>query len=341
MKLVIYDANWPLYQPLLERFLQSPWEISSGANNIGWLVEQLPDADAMIGLELLPEARAAAKKLRLFLFPGAGVIQTSADDLPSGCHLCNVFEHEIPVAEYVLMVILMHSTRIMHYSARFREGYWDGNGRAGGELHEEIWGKKLGLVGFGHIGQTVALRAQSVGLQVEAIRRRPQAPIPTELAAMIHWVGGADDVCSLFQRSDFVVIACSLNDETRGWIGARELACLRPHALLVNVARGEIIQEEPLFRALERKQFSAALDAWYLYPDTLDQPFFGSRFPLQRLPNVIATPHLSGWTRSMVERRMSRIAENLDRLQREQPLQRIVVTGTWTPSLDDQSVPQV
>jgi len=336
MKLVIYDTNWPLYRPLLERFLQTSWTISSGANNIEWLLEQLPGADAMIGLALPPEARAVARQLRVFLFPGAGVIQTAAEDLPSGCHLCNVFEHEIPVAEYVLMVILMHCTRVMSYSARFREGYWDGNGRAGGELHEEIYGKRLGLVGFGHIGQAVTLRAQAVGLQVEAIRREPRTPIRPDQGIMLQRIGGPGDICGLFERSDFVVIACPLNDQTRESIGARELACLQSHALLINVARAEIIQEEPLFRALERKQFSAALDVWYRYPDTLDQPFFGSRFPLQQLQNVIATPHLSGWTHAMVERRMCRIAENLDRLQTEQPLQRVVMTGTWTPSLHDQ-----
>lgn len=331
MKLVIYDSNWPLYRPILEHHLRTPWSISGGANNIRWLLEQLPDADAMLGLHLPPEARAAAGRLQLFLFPGAGALQTNTEDLPCGCRLCNVFEHETPVAEYVLMVILMHATRAMHYCARFREGYWDGNGRSGGELHEEIYGKRLGLVGFGHIGQAVALRARSVGLQVEAIRRHPDASVPPDLATAVDALSGPHDVCDLFARSDFVVISCPLNHETRGWIGARELAYLKPTSLLVNVARAEIIQEEPLFRALEQKHFSAALDVWYRYPDRPDRPFSGSQFPFQRLPNVIATPHLSGWTHPMIERRMRRIAENLDRLQRGQALQRIVMTGTWEP----------
>lgn len=114
------------------------------------------------------------------------------------------------------------------------------------------------------------------------------------------------------------------------------MAHLRSHCLLVNIARAEVIQEEPLFRALERKQFSAALDVWYRYPDTPGHFLYGSDFPLQRLPNVIATPHLSGWTLSMVERRMHRIAENLDRLQRGRPLQRVVMTGIWKSSLHDE-----
>ena len=331
MKLVIYDSNWPFYRPLLERCLRTSWSISSGAADLAWLLRELPDADAMIGLTLPAAARFTARRLRLFHFPGAGVLQSGADEYPSECELCNVYEHEIPIGEYVLMVVLMHATGVLRFSARFREGYWDGTGRACGELHQEIYGKRLGLVGLGRIGQAIALRAQPLGLQVEAIRKNPRAPLPPEIEATLSAVGGPEDLCGLLARSDFVVITCPLNEETRAWIGTQELAHMPPHSLLVNVARAEIIQEEPLYRALERNQISAALDVWYRYPDTVDKPFHGSRFPFHQLPNVIATPHLSAWTSRMVERRMLRIAENLDRLYRNQPRERVVLTGTWKP----------
>lgn len=329
MKLVIYDENWRLYRPLLERYLEPSWSISAGAGNLRWLLKEVQDADALLALELPPEARNVAHKLRLFLYPGAGVPQTAPDVLPQGCSLCNVYEHEVPIAEYVLMVILMHATQVMHYSSKFREGVWDGNGRCGGEVHEEINGKRLGFLGFGRIAQAVATRAIPFGLRMEAIRRNPRHPIPSSWASVLESVNGPDRLSNLLSRSDFIVVACDLNNQTRGWIGQPELAEIRRGSLLVNVSRAEIIQEEPLFRALEEGKFSAALDVWYRYPSNSHERLSGSRFPLQQLPNVLPTPHFSAWTAPMLEKRMSRIADNLKRLSRGEPLERIVVVGTW------------
>src|SRR5262249_1986233 len=148
---------------------------------------------------------------------------------------------------------------------------------------------------------------------------------------VVEQLNGPEYLCQLFARNDFVVIACPLNNETRGWVGYRELAYLQQHALLINVARAEIIQEAALYQALEKRQFSAALDAWNNYPMTPSERSPASSFPLQKLPNVLATPHLSAWTRAMVERRMRRIAENLDHLARGERLERVVMTGTWRP----------
>lgn len=332
MKLTIYDPSWPLYRPLLERFLDTPYHISSGANDLSWLRKEISDSDALLAVELPAEVRAFARGLQLVLFPGAGVMQTDTHDLPEGCRLCNVFEHEIPIAEYVLMVILMHSTRVLHYATEFRHGCWDGNGRIGGEPHQEVYGKRIGLVGYGHIGQAIAIRARALGMRVEAITRNPHSPSRAPHAAILEGLNGTDHICELFTQNDFVVIACPLNKETRGWIGSRELAHLQPHALLVNVARAEIIQEEALFLALEHGRFFAALDVWYSYPTEPGEHLPGSRFPLQQLPNVLATPHLSAWTTAMVERRMRRIAENLDHLAKGESLERVVMTGTWRTS---------
>ncbi|HEX5425033.1 MAG TPA: NAD(P)-dependent oxidoreductase [Candidatus Acidoferrales bacterium] len=333
MKLVIYDENWRLYRPLLERYLGASWSISAGAGTLAWLLEEVQEADALLALKLPPEALALAHRLRVFLYPGAGVMQKDSGALPEGCSLCNVYEHEVPISEYVLMVILMHATQILRHSSNFRHGNWDGNGRCGGEVHEEVNGKTLGLVGFGRIAQAVAIRAQAFGLCVEAIRRDPQAPLSPQWASIVHSVYGPDRICDLFSRSDFIVIACDLNEETKEWIGWRELSHIRPQSLLVNVSRAEIIQEEPLFRVLEQRRFSAALDVWYRYPKTSRERLEGSRFPLQQLPNVLPTPHFSAWTGSMLERRMKRIAENLERLSRGEPLERVVTVGTWKPSV--------
>jgi phosphoglycerate dehydrogenase-like enzyme len=253
-------------------------------------------------------------------------MQSHEQDLPAGCGLCNVYEHEVPIAEYVMMAMLMHATRIQQYAASFREGRWDGNGRLGGETHSELFGKTVGIIGFGHIGQAVAFRARAFGLRVFAIDGMAPPPAgPTKP----DWFGGLLDLPALLTSSDFIVVACPLNESSRGMIGKKELELIRPSGLLVAVSRAEVVEEAALFEALREGRIAAALDVWYEYPARPDQVMNGSRLPFHELPNVLATPHLSAWTGAMVERRMIKIAENLDRLAAGEPLDRVVLIGTW------------
>ncbi|MFB3825242.1 MAG: 2-hydroxyacid dehydrogenase [Bryobacteraceae bacterium] len=329
MKLVIYDPAWPLYEPLLRNSLRTPWEIACADNDPGWLARQVNDADALIALKLPPELRGAARRLKIFNFPGAGVMHSRTDELPEGCALCNVYEHEIPIAEYTMMAVFLHVTRALDYRETFRRGRWDGNGRIGGEMHDEAWGKTLGLVGYGHIGQAVAARAQAFGMKVAAICEDPGTPLPPG-APRPEWLGSQADLPRLMAQSDFLVIACPVTAATLGMIGARELALMHPSAVLINVSRAEVVQEEPLFNALRDGRIAgAALDVWYQYPEEPQDVLHGSRLPFHELKNVFATPHLSAWTHAMVERRMQNIAANLDRLSRGEPIERVVFVGTW------------
>jgi phosphoglycerate dehydrogenase-like enzyme len=116
------------------------------------------------------------------------------------------------------------------------------------------------------------------------------------------------------RESDFVVVAVPLNAQTRGMLGARELALLGPDAYLINPARGPIVDEQALYEALRTRSLAgAALDTWWQYPrDGACTP--SSRFPFAALDNVIMTPHNSATTLEMVERRVQAIAANINRL---------------------------
>ena len=120
-------------------------------------------------------------------------------------------------------------------------------------------------------------------------------------------------------RSDYVAITASLGAETRGLIGERELAALKPTAVLINVARAEIVNEDALYRALETQTIAgAALDVWYRYPTAAGVTWPGTR-PFHELPNVLMTPHVSGWTDGMLEARARLIADNIARAARGEP----------------------
>jgi phosphoglycerate dehydrogenase-like enzyme len=172
----------------------------------------------------------------------------------------------------------------------------------------ELSGRAIGIIGFGHIGREIARLAAPFDMRIRHIRSRHMR---AELEALL-------------AESDFVVVTCPLSDETRGMLGAAELARMRPTASLINVARGEILDEEALYEALrDRRIRSAAIDVWYQYPRDGGSRM-PSRFPFAELENVILTPHSSAWTERVVALRFRDIASNIDRLAAGEPLTNVV-----------------
>lgn len=308
----------------LERRLDSKWRLIDHAD----LADRegaraaVAQADAVVAINFEPDLAAAATKLRMIHVPGAGTDSFEREVIPRGCALCNCFEHEGPIAEYVMLNILLHESRQNHYARLMHEGKWDGSGRHNGEFHGEAAGKTIGLIGFGHIGEAVAVRAAAMNMRVIAVRRNP---IESD---HVDWCKGMNAMPTLLAESEYVVLACPLNDGTRGLLGETQLRMLKPTAYLINPARAEIIDEAALYRALKERWFAgAALDAQYQYPPTAREVMHGSKLPFHELNNVTLTPHFSAWTEAMIERRYDRIAENLKRLARGAELLRVVVRG--------------
>jgi phosphoglycerate dehydrogenase-like enzyme len=212
------------------------------------------------------------------------------------------------MAEYVILTILALEREIFRLDRNLRAGNWKGSCVTGRPRAAELSERKLGIVGFGHIGKEVARIAASFDLPVTGIGSRHMRA----------------DLERLLADSDFVLIACPLSDETRNLIGETELALMKPTASLINVARGEIVDEKALYEALrERRIRSAAIDVWYQYPrkGALTLP---SRYPFHELENVILTPHSSGWTERVLDLRFRDIAANIDRLASGEPLINLV-----------------
>jgi phosphoglycerate dehydrogenase-like enzyme len=197
--------------------------------------------------------------------------------------------------------------------ADLRRGQWDSvwSGTPV-PLWPELAGKTLGIVGYGRIGQAVARRARAFDMDVLAIRRDAARPDPHGLA----FVRGPEALDLVLGRSDFVAITLALTADTRGLIDARRIGLMKPTAVLINVARGEVVVEDALYEALHRGAIaSAALDVWYRYPSGGGPTHPGHR-PFHTLPNVLMTPHVSGWTEGMMEARAAVIAENIQRVAR-------------------------
>jgi phosphoglycerate dehydrogenase-like enzyme len=259
----------------------------------------------------LSAAQAQRLECRLLHVPGAGAEQVACAALRPGTVVCNVHGHEVPIAEFTLHAILEHHLQLWRYPARLDAEAW-ARVYAQRPAHNEACGQTVAVLGFGHIGQEIARRARALGMHVVAVTRRGVA-VDTALAQETVAVADLEDV---LLRVHVLVVCCPLDDSTRGLLGARQLALLPPDALLVNVARAEVVDEQALYEALRSGRLGrAVLDVWYRYPQPGGEPVPPANWPLHELPNVRATPHISAITPGLLERRYGFMAQNIQRLQ--------------------------
>lgn len=269
-------------------------------------------------------ARQAARiRCRLFQVPGAGVEQVAVQALPPDCWVCNVHGHEVPIAEFAMHAVLEHALALWRYPAVLDDAAWP-RAFAQRPLHGEVAGKTVAIVGYGHIGQEVARRARAFGMATIAVTRSGQ---PRGEVAADRYVA-VSHLADVLPSTDVLLLCCPLDDTTRGLIGRRELDMLPPDALLINVARAEVADEQALYDALEQGRLGrAALDVWYRYPQAGETAVAPARLPFHQLPNVRATPHISAMTPGLLERRYRFMAANIRRLRAGEPLENVVRAG--------------
>lgn len=276
----------------------------------------LAEADVLISMAW-NKGLPPAPKLKLIQVPGTGYEGIDFGSVPAGVAVCNAYGHAEGMAEYTLLGLLVWCHRFYAADRTFREGSWEYSGRMNGPVNEELYGKTLGIVGFGSIGQAVAERAKPFGMKVIAINRTKREAPP----CVDEWVG-FDRLDETLPKLDYIVVAAALGPETEGLIGASQFAKMKSSAVILNVGRGAIIGEKALFEALKSKRIrGATIDVWYGNYPSKDTPRVPpAKFPFHELDNLYMTPHTSGWTTGMIDRRWTGIAENLDRLARGEPL---------------------
>jgi phosphoglycerate dehydrogenase-like enzyme len=309
----------------LEAGLAVPYEVIPVPDSVPRerLLELIAPAEVIVGTHLSREMAARARGLRLMHTIGAGIDQVDLSALPPGARLANVYHHGVGIAEYILMAMLALPRELVRYETRFRRGDWSGSFWSSRPIpppRPELKDKTLALLGLGTIGREVAVRAKAFGMRVLGMRRRGAAGPPVAGVDEVH---GPEGLEYLLRQADYVVVALPLGPETEGLIGERALGWMKPSAYLVNVGRGPILEEEPLYRALAEKRIAGlACDVWYIYPRPPigEEPVYPSRFPFHELDNVLMTPHVSGWTEGTMNGRFRAIAENINRLSRGEPL---------------------
>ena len=291
------------------------------------LAAALSYADAVVAAVLTARDLSCARRMKLIQVLGAGYDGIELDAVPPGCTVCNVFEHEIAIGEWVLMEMLALTRNLLSRDKGLREGIRTTAHRFEGEAELDLRGRTIGLIGLGHIGSEVARLGRAIGMEAIGVTRNPTRE--REAAAGLRWLRPIAALDELLHESDFAVVALPLTPETRSLIGREELRLLGPDGYLINASRGPIVDEEALFDVLRTRAIAGAgIDVWYRYPAAAGERTLPSRFPFWELENVVMTPHLAGFARSTVNRRWDFIVSQLERLQAGLPLENVVAVGS-------------
>jgi phosphoglycerate dehydrogenase-like enzyme len=274
--------------------------------------EEIVDAEMVMAWSIRPLQIAAAKRLRWIHSPAAAVNQLMFPELiDSEISLTNAREvHGPVVAEHVIALIFALAKKIPD-SARLQDKHvwgqqilWDERPRI-----REVAGATLGLVGLGSIGRAAVKSAKALGMRVIAVREHPEKG-----SEGADGVFGPAQVDEIFRQSDYIVLAAPVTGNTNEIVNGERLALMKPDACLINVGRGQLVDETALALALrERKIGGAALDVFPKEP-------LAASSPLWAVPNLLITPHTAALTDRLWERHYALFSENLRRYLAGEPL---------------------
>lgn len=331
---VLITYRWyPLDERLIQRIRNvSPSLQVTYSQDEGEDARLLPETDILFTISI-PEGASKSPRLKWIQSLSAGVDRLRDSDVWDSDIVVTTSTgiHATPIAEYVLGLMLMF-TRRLHQVIRTqdKDKMWEFLRFVGGELR----GQTLGIIGYGSIGREVGRLARCFGMEVLALRRSPgkEPPpqyIPPELeearsasaATAGIQVWPPERLPELLHKSDFVLLSLPLTEETKHLIGEEELRMMKPNAYLINIARGALINENALIRALHEGWIAGAgLDVFETEP-------LPENSELYELSNVILTPHMAAHTTALFDRCVDVFCENLRRYMSDQPLLNVVNRG--------------
>ena len=261
----------------------------------------------------------AAKKCKLIQLLSAGYDEMNlplAGDLGiavanNGC------ANRVAVAEHTMMLMIACHRRMMTYANNVKAGLWKQEQNRKIDVFE-LEGKTLGIIGMGNIGQQVAKRARAFDMELQYFDKyHPLAPTQEDALGL-----QAAPVEELLKTSDVVTMHVPLTKETYGMMGQRELALMKPSAVIINTSRGGVINEAALAQALSSGTIAAAgMDVMEHEPPDADDP-------LLKLDNLIITPHTAGPTLESIPKRAANSFENIHRVMNGEP-------PSWQPEYEN------
>ena len=269
----------------------------------------LSSADVLLAMNIRRDVRdeefRLLKNVKLVQITLAG-----ADIIPYGefsrdTAICsNSGAYSEPIAEHAIGMMLALARNFLPMHKDLSHGGFDQK-----TVHKMLGGSKLGIIGFGGIGKRTAEIARAFGMKIFAVNRTGVSD------EKIDFMGTLSDLSLVLRESDFILLTIALNKRTKALIGKNELDIMKPDAVLVNVARGELIDEGSLYNHLKaHPQFKAGIEAWWIEP--FNHPKFEVRYPFFELENFLGSPHNSYLVAGIHLKALDAALENILRFQR-------------------------
>ncbi len=255
-----------------------------------------------LATEVGPEHYGALPRVRFVQLLSAGVDHVPFAELPARVTIAgNPGAYAAPMAEHVMALTLALAKRLLVENDKLKHGVFDQV-----TLNRSLAGMTAGILGFGGIGRATARLMRAFGMKIYAINSSGASLEPAD------FLGTLRDLEHVLRASDVLVIALPLTKVTRGLIGRKELAWMKPDAILVNVARGDIVDEASLYEhARSHPAFGVGIDAWWTEP--FSHGAFRMNYPFLDLPNVVGSPHNSAIVPDTRPRALRMAAENIRR----------------------------
>jgi phosphoglycerate dehydrogenase-like enzyme len=255
--------------------------------------------------EVPPDEYPRLERVQLIQLLSAGADQMPFADLPPRMVIAaNVGAYALPMAEHVLGMTLALAKRLCLQSQKLRRGEFDHV-----TPNRLLCGLTAGILGFGGIGRATARLLRALGMRIRAINTSGSSSEPTDFIGTLH------DLETVLRAGDVVVISLPLTRATRSLIGRQQLDWMKPDAILINVSRGAILEEDALYTHVwNHPDFLLGLDAWWTEPFT--QGRFQTKYPFLDLPNVLGSPHNSGIVPGTALHAARQAAENIRRYLR-------------------------
>ena len=283
----------------------------------------LASADVLISWnparELNPTEFSMISKVKLLQLLSAGADHLSLSQMPSTITIAsNPGAYAEQMAEHAVAMILAIYKNLLDRHNKLVKGIFDQK-----NVNRLLGGSACAIIGFGGIGKATARRLMCLGVKILALNTSGKTDEPVE------FIGTLKDLEHVLRLADIVVISLPLTKFTRGLIGKRELGWLKKDATLVNVARGEIINEAALFEKLKRHpNFHAAIDTWWVEP--LRQGKFKTHYPFLKLPNFLGSPHNSGIIADSMVIAAAYAAQNVKRFLNNEQVTGVINRSDYT-----------
>ena len=265
----------------------------------------LKDADALLAWNPSRELRSlrinSLTNIKFVQLLSAGYDHIDFYMFPEGCKIAsNNGAYAEPMAEYILAMVLALAKKLFLNHKKLSEGEFNQQ-----EVNISLKDSIVGILGYGGIGKAAAKLLRPFGSKIYALNSSGKTNEPVD------FIGTLNDLKFILKNSDIVIVSLPLIDETKNLIGKKELELMKPNAILVNVARGQIINESDLYEHLKtHPEFYAGIDAWWVEPFTEGE--FKLNFPFFELPNILGSPHNSAIVPGSLAEGLKHAIENIN-----------------------------